>query len=164
MRALWFVVPLLSLVSCERSSGCRCLVGDSCWPEAKLSDFASKLSQPLLRPVPPESACYPASNPSGNCTDVIFHTLNGTWRSDQPGSMMAPNFETYISPNGTISACYLDANLGFPCEQGSVPSIGVDARTVEDVQLTVKFASENNLRLVVKSTGYIALTISLAIN
>jgi hypothetical protein len=71
--------------------------------------------------------------------------------------MMAPNFETYISPNGTISACYLNATLGFPCEQGSVPPIGVDARTVEDVQLTVKFASDNNLRLVIKSTGYIAV-------
>ena len=61
------------------------------------------------------------------------------------------NFKT----SGTISACYLNASLGFPCEQGSVSPIGVDARTVEDVQATLKFAVDYNIKLVIKNTGYV---------
>ena len=67
--------------------------------------------------------------------------------------MQAPNFDNFIFKNGTISACYLDASLGPPCEQGSVPVVGVDARTPADVQAAVKFASKHNLRVVIKSTG-----------
>jgi len=40
------------------------------------------------------------------------------------------------------------------CEQGSVPWKYVDARSVEDVQKTLLFAKERNLRFVVKNTGH----------
>jgi hypothetical protein len=40
------------------------------------------------------------------------------------------------------------------CEQGSVPTKYVDVQSVEDVQKTLVFAGENNLRLVVKNTGH----------
>lgn len=76
-------------------------------------------------PLPPASACYPPSAPSGNCSSVIANYTNGNWRSDQPGSMQNTNFETFIFPNDTISACYLNTTLGFPCGQGSVPPVGV---------------------------------------
>jgi len=152
MKVFWitFFAPLAL-----GKPACRCLFGERCWPkESDFSALASQVSQPLLHPVPPESACYPASNPSGNCAEVNNKTSNGPWRSDQPGSMQTPSFETFTFSNGTISACYLNASMGFPCEQGSVPVIGVDARSVGDVQAAIKFASANNLRLVVKSTGY----------
>jgi hypothetical protein len=135
---------------------CRCLYGEQCWPnKSDFSALASQVSQPLLQPVPPESACYPASQPSGNCAEVMNQTNNGVWRSDQAGSMQTISFETFIFSNGTISACYLNATLGFPCEQGSVPVVGVDARSAEDVQAAITFASKHNLRLVVKNTGYV---------
>jgi hypothetical protein len=47
----------------------------------------------------------------------------------------------------------MNTTLGVPCEQGSVPIVGVDARSVGDIQAAVKFAVEHNLRLVVKNTG-----------
>ncbi|RDW84128.1 uncharacterized protein DSM5745_04454 [Aspergillus mulundensis] len=40
------------------------------------------------------------------------------------------------------------------CKQGSVPSLYVDVRSVEDVQRTMEFASRYNVRLVVKNTGH----------
>jgi hypothetical protein len=43
--------------------------------------------------------------------------------------------------------------LSRPCMQGSVPTRYVDAQSVEDVQKTLQFAGNNNLRLVVKNTG-----------
>jgi len=154
MRSFW----LLSLASLAFSKpSCRCLYGEPCWPSSDLPTLASQLSQPLLQPSPPESACYPASNPSGNCTDAVANANDGRWRSDQPGAMQATNFETFMFWNGTIDACYLNSTMGFPCGQGSIPFVGVDARSVEDVQATVKFASNHNLRLVVKNTGYVTL-------
>ncbi|KAF5374368.1 hypothetical protein D9758_004525 [Tetrapyrgos nigripes] len=154
MKAILWITSLFVSVVLSKPR-CRCLHGDPCWPtEEEFVQLQSKLSQPLIRPVPPESACYPESNPSGNCTDVQANAVDGRWRSDQAGSMQSANFETFVFPNGTIEACYLNATLGFPCQQGSVPPVGVDARRVEDVQAAVKFAADHDLRLVIKSTGH----------
>ncbi|KAG5652218.1 hypothetical protein H0H81_005800 [Sphagnurus paluster] len=68
--------------------------------------------------------------------------------------MQAPNFETYIFGNGTIDACYLNTTLSYPCGKGSVPPVGVEARSIADIQAAVRFAAEHNLRLVIKNTGH----------
>lgn len=149
-----WIAAFLLFIQGTVGHSCKCLYGDSCWPsKAEFSTLQTRLSQPIIYPTPPEAACYPASSPSGNCSDVTSNYDNGRWRSDQPGSSQNTNFEAYIYPNGTISACYLNATLRFPCEQGAVPPVGVDAHTVQDVQATVKFAVNNNLRLVIKNTG-----------
>ncbi|KAI0635700.1 hypothetical protein C8Q77DRAFT_1099088 [Trametes polyzona] len=68
--------------------------------------------------------------------------------------MEATNFETFIFPDGSIDACFFNTSLNIPCRQGSVSVIGVDARSVGDVQAAVKFAADHNLRLAVKNTGH----------
>jgi hypothetical protein len=157
--ALLGVAPTLPLALAQvpasgGGSDCRCLYGESCWPnEEHFSTLAAQLSQPLIRPVPPASACYPPGNPSDNCSDVEAHWYDGIWRSNQAGAYENINSESYTHQNGSISACYLNTTLGLPCEQGSVPPIGVDARTIEDVQAAVRFIDQHNLRFVVKNTG-----------
>lgn len=148
-------LQLMWLASSSHASfRCRCTYGQSCWPSTSdFSTLASEVSQPLIQPLPPASACYPVSSPSGNCTDFQENRFDGNWRSDQSGSMQSPNFESFIFKNGSISACYANTTLGVPCTQGSVPVIGVDTRSVADIQAAVKFATEHNLRLVVKNTG-----------
>jgi hypothetical protein len=132
---------------------CRCTSDQDCWPtQSDFQTLASQVSQPLVYPVPPASACYPSSA-SGNCTDVLQEWGNPLWRANQTDAMENFNWETFTFPNGTIEACYLNVTLGIPCMQGSVPSIGVDARTPGDIQAAVKFASNHNLRLVIKNTG-----------
>ena len=136
------------------SSGCLCTYGQSCWPSAStFSQLQSQVSQPLVYPLPSASACYPPSDPSGNCTAVHTNWTDGNWRSSMPGAMEAPNFETFTFQNGTVNACYLNATITGTCEQGNVPVIGVDARSVEDIQAAVTFAVQQNLKLVVKNTG-----------
>lgn len=154
MKGIWAAVSLF-ITQMSFGQSCKCLCGQPCWPShEQFTLLQSELSQPLIYPRPPEAACYPASEPSGNCSDVLLNFTNGRWRSDQPGAMQNVNFETYIFPNGTTGACYLNASLGFPCEQGSVSPLGVDARSVQDIQATVNFAVKHNLKLVVKNTGY----------
>jgi hypothetical protein len=75
--------------------------------------------------------------------------------------MQSPNFETYIFKNGSISACYLNTTLNIPCEQGSVPVIGVDVRSIADAQAAVKFAADRNLRVSIKNTGFVILHLSI---
>ena len=154
---MWFPLLFATLAVATPSPfpNCRCLYGQSCWPDqSAFASLASQISQPLLKPLPPASPCYPASAPSGNCTYVTNNFANGFWRSDQPGAEQGLNFETVRFANGTISACYLDTTLGFPCEQGAIPPVGVDARNVGDIQAAIAFAQKYNLRLVVKNTGH----------
>jgi hypothetical protein len=47
----------------------------------------------------------------------------------------------------------MNTSLGVPCDQGSVPIIGIDARSVGDIQAAVIFAVKHNLRLTIKNTG-----------
>ncbi|KAF8547408.1 FAD-binding domain-containing protein [Imleria badia] len=143
------------LTSWASSSGCLCTYGQSCWPSAStFSRLQSQVSQPLVYPLPSASACYPLSDPTGNCTAVHANWYDGNWRSSMPGAMEAPNFETFMFRNGTIDACYLNTTITGTCEQGSVPVIGVDARSVEDIQAAVTFAVQQNLKLVIKNTGH----------
>ena len=156
-HALWLL--LFAILSCsfgKPTPRCRCLSYQPCWPSA--SDFAqleTQLSLPLIKPVPPASACYPPSDPSGNCTAVQEHLTDGTWRSNLPGALLNLNFESYVFENGTIDACYYNASLGYPCDPGNIPVLGVEAKEISDIQATVKFTKRYNLRLIVKNTGYI---------
>lgn len=152
------ILSLLSLWSLGWSPGvtaslCRCLYGEPCWPsQQEFDQLASQVSQPLIHPIPPAGPCYASSN-SSECTAAIQGWFDGNWRSNQSGAMQNVNYEAYIFSNGTIDACYLNTTLGAPCGQGSISVVGVDARTVEDVQAAVRFAAHYNLRLVVKNTG-----------
>jgi hypothetical protein len=148
---LTVALGLTSVVS-KSAQNCRCTAGSDCWPsDSEFQDLASKVSQPLIHPIPPATPCYDSA--AGNCTDVRARWRNGIWRSDQSGAVEHTNFEAFVFPNGTIQACYLNTTLGVPCQQGSVPVIGVDARTPGDIQEAVKFAGKHNLRFVIKSTG-----------
>ena len=136
------------------SSKCRCTFGDSCWPSAtEFSTLAKQVSQPLLNPLPPASPCYPLSRPSGDCDAAQRLWTDPAWRANQSGAMQQANFETFVFPNDTTSACFINTALATPCGQGSVPVVGVDARSDADIQAAVKFAAAHNLRVVVKGNG-----------
>ncbi|KIL58570.1 hypothetical protein M378DRAFT_313726 [Amanita muscaria Koide BX008] len=149
-------------LTCAQTT-CKCLSFQPCWPSASdFSDLASILSQPLIRPSPPASACYPPSHPSGNCTDVLSRLDDGPWRDNLPGAMQSINFESFTFDNGTIDACYYNTTQGYSCDQGNIPIIGVDARTVADIQAGLSFAAKHNLKLVIKNTGHDYLGRSMA--
>ena len=152
LRTLLTIALGLTSVFSDSIRDCRCTYGSKCWPsDSEFQTLAAQVSQPLIHPAPAATPCY---NPaSGNCSDVRAHWYNGVWRSDQPGAAQHPNWATYTFSNGTTQACYLNTTLGVPCQQGSVPVIGVDARTPKDIQAAVKFAARHNLRLVIKNTG-----------
>ena len=156
MRLLTSLLAIALGLTSVSTQDCRCTSGSDCWPsDSEFQTLASKVSQPLVHPIPPATPCYDPA--AGNCADVRASWFNGVWRSDQSGAAEHTNYETYTFPNGTIQGCYLNTTLGFSCQQGNVPVIGVDARTPNDIQEAVKFAENHNLRLVIKNTGCVEL-------
>lgn len=163
MRASLLLRSLLSLpsalavvtASSTTSARCKCLYGQSCWPSQQAFDtLQAKLSRPLLRPLPAASPCYVHGQSSDECQDVRLNYREGLWRADLPGVTQHTNYNAYIFPNNTISRCPLDPVEGQSCGQGSVPPIGVDARSPEDIQEAIRFAKHHNLKLVVQNTGH----------
>ncbi|KIK76972.1 hypothetical protein PAXRUDRAFT_106686, partial [Paxillus rubicundulus Ve08.2h10] len=152
--AFSFLVTCALATTSSSGQECLCTSDQFCWPDAsEFSQLQTQVSQPLVYPLPAASACYSTSDPSGNCTAVIENWTDGNWRSSMPGSMEAPNWETFVFKNGTIDACYLNTTITGTCGQGRVPVIGIDARSVADIQAGVNFSVKHNLKLVVKNTG-----------
>ena len=155
---MFFLTPLLTItlslttVLSGSARNCRCTFESECWPSNfEFQALTSRVSRPLLYPVPPATPCY--NSTAGDCNNVLAGWNNGVWRSDQSGAADHTNWETYTFPNGTIQACYLNTLLGVACQQGNVPVIGVDASTPSDIQEAVNFVRKHNLRLVIKNTG-----------
>ncbi|KIK74684.1 hypothetical protein PAXRUDRAFT_111075, partial [Paxillus rubicundulus Ve08.2h10] len=70
--AFSFLVTCGLATTSKSDQDCLCTSDQSCWPDApEFSQLQIQVSQPLVYPLPAASACYPTSDPSGNCTAVI---------------------------------------------------------------------------------------------
>lgn len=139
-------VLIMFLYFCEELR-CQCLMSDpTCWPSLSIwQSFNASINGRLISVKP--SAAYCSGNPPNvdACNNAISQWTSSAWRSDQVGAMQNHNWE-----NVTCSSYFGNVT----CTQGSVPRLAVNATTAEHVQATIRFASANNLRLVIKNTGH----------
>lgn len=113
----------------------------------------------LVYPKPTAAPCFnnstgvadAASINSDACQMVDAMWYNGTWRADLPGSMQTPTYEG--SYDGK-AVCTLNSTIGTKCAQGNINAVGVDARSVKDVQTALSFATKWKLRAIVRNTGH----------
>lgn len=134
-----------------RAPRCKCTANNSCWPSQRaFSSLARRLSNPLINVTPISQPCFAPTFNEDQCEVVHDRFNDGIWRTDQPGAMMSANWE---AADGMTTSCHFNNSATGTCQQGRVPVIGVNATTVRDVQEAVKFAAENNLKVVVKNTG-----------
>lgn len=61
------------------------------------------------------------------------------------------NWEAWEEKNQT---CYIGTPQNVPCRQGRISPYSVSARSAEDIIAAVRFATEHDIRLVVKNTGH----------
>ncbi|CAF2668844.1 unnamed protein product [Rotaria sp. Silwood2] len=126
---------------------CRCLMSNpTCWPNASVwQNFNESIDGRLVSVRSTASFCV--GNPPNMevCNSALSQWTNSTWRADQIGSMQNYNWEN-VSCSGDPG--------NVTCTQGSIPRLGINATTVEHVLATIRLASVNNLRLVIKSTGH----------
>ncbi|KAJ6556385.1 FAD-binding domain-containing protein [Mycena capillaripes] len=149
-----FLVCTLSAHFSLAHHTCRNVPGSAGYPNATAwSKLNATIGGRLVNAVP--TAKYCASLPGGACTDAQW--TSALFRSRNPGSMVDVCSSGYdLTPP---SLCLRNATT---CGQGNVPIFSVEAQSAADIQVAVKFASRNNLRLVVKSSGHDVLGRSTA--
>ncbi|KAI8576922.1 hypothetical protein K450DRAFT_254247 [Umbelopsis ramanniana AG] len=153
----WIKIGLLVLGAYVYSAAsqerrCRCLSTDPCWPSLDTwNQLDASLTGGLVPVYPPAKPCHGDNINQTECQIVHDRWFDGYWRSDQPGALISMNFE--ILPNETWG-CQLNVSSSWPCSQGNLPTFAANVSNVADVQKAVQFASEHNLRLVIKNSGH----------
>ncbi|KAB5588743.1 hypothetical protein CTheo_7820 [Ceratobasidium theobromae] len=103
-------------------------------------------AQPSYNTHPPAWPCHDPHYDETTCNNVKTHWNNSLWRSNQAGAMHDLAWESM--------GCDIDTPRNVTCAQGFVPVYSVAAESASDVSKAVKFASQHNLRLVIKNTGH----------
>jgi hypothetical protein len=125
-------------------AACRAFPGTEDWPhDADWKRLNASLGGALLKPLPRASVCYqgPAFD-AAECTSVVNNQVLSTAIFEDP--LM------YTSTWPTGGTCPVAANPTGTCTQGGLPVYVVNATSVKQIQITVNFARNRNLRLVVK--------------
>lgn len=150
--SLVLVAATASAVAVPSSPTCRCTPAQPCWPsEQTWQALNESVSGRLIAVQPVGWPCHTPTLDSALCNERNALSNNSSWRREQPGAFQYVNWEAWPSAN---QSCYLEAPSSVPCGQGRVAEYSVVAETVEDIQETVRFARDRNLRLVVKNTGH----------
>ncbi|KAM0554927.1 hypothetical protein ACHAPJ_006663 [Fusarium lateritium] len=157
-------LPTFAMIASLLTTGltaqqCRCALEDTCWPSTKAwNTLNSTLGGQLIRYTPPAAVCY-QSHPSFNedaCSSVIKQWPQSKFHSNDPANLHTEWANAGCIPiykNGT--SIYGNPEAGKQgCLNGPLPTYVVNATTTDHVVAAVAFATENNLRLVVKNTGH----------
>ncbi|BCS28394.1 uncharacterized protein APUU_61442A [Aspergillus puulaauensis] len=128
---------------------CKCTPVDDCWPSAsKWSSLNSTVQGKLVQNEPLAKPCYhgPAYSAT-ECQRIASNWTNEYWIPESPIGYSYPLVDTCPPINASVAA--------YPsCELGTSPSYSIKATNADDVAAGIKFAKDNNVRLVVKNTGH----------
>ncbi|KAF9876186.1 FAD binding domain-containing protein [Colletotrichum karsti] len=134
----------------ERDSTCRCFPGEDCWPTAAEWDaFNSTVGGRLVATVPIGAVCHDSS--FGAYDEAKCTALKSAWASS----------ETHIQTSSSVMAAFFANQSCDPflqpsdrCIIGTYVQYAVKAASAADYSATIKFAQENNIRLVIRNTGH----------
>ena len=142
-----FFLLLLAVEALASHDACKAVPGSTSWPRHSAWQALNRtLSGRLLAPSPPAAVCHP-DQPTFNqssCAYVTSAWQNSTFHADNPISVEFENWNN--------DSCIPDPSA--PCSGEGYPVYVVNATTAEDVRAGIKFAGENNVRLIVKGSGH----------
>lgn len=131
---------------------CKAVPGAANWPTvATWNTFNKTLNGVLLAPHPPALVCDKSRAQTYDeqlCDDVSSNWQYSAFHADDPVSIDWPNWQD----DGCLP--YGWYNGSSVCNLAPFPRYVVNASTANHVAATVKFASQNNVRLSVKGTGH----------
>lgn len=122
---------------------------DPCWPStAQWNAFNTTVSGKLIADTPLAESCYPGpAYDAEACAAIDLALTNQTYIAETAIGLSYP----------TESCPTVNASAHLPlktCSIGDQPRYTVNATKVADVEATVKYASQKNLRLVIRNTGH----------
>jgi FAD/FMN-containing dehydrogenase len=148
---VWFPVgaALLATAATATASSqlCRSTPADASWPsEAAWSRLNSTVGGKLIKTVPIAAVCHDPLYDEAQCA-----TLRETWHSPST-HLLDPASPMAFEHSG--AACNPFAPRDQPCEVGNLVVYTVNATEVAHLRETVRFASEWNVRLVIRNSGH----------
>ncbi|KAI0803621.1 hypothetical protein GGR55DRAFT_682537 [Xylaria sp. FL0064] len=147
-----FVLPsLLFLAGSEARSeygACKAFPGATAWPpEQTWTKFNQSTGGKLIKPGPPPGAVCHLGQPtfdSDKCATVTAAWGTYEFHSSNPVSNMWQQYNN--------DTCLVDPNT--PCSGAGYPAYVVNATTAKDVKLSLDFARQHKIRVIVKSSGH----------
>ncbi|KAL3445133.1 FAD-binding domain-containing protein [Aspergillus insuetus] len=139
-----------------RTTHCRCLPSDSCWPSRNTWDeFNKTINGHLLALRPIGAACHGAEYDETRCEIVKNSTNNPLWRILEPAAYQWTNWEGESrDSNVEVGGCPISAPRDTPCHQGRISVYAIMARSAEEVQSAISFAKLHDLRITIRNTGH----------
>jgi hypothetical protein len=122
---------------------------DDCWPSIfEWINLNSTIQGRLIANEPLAKPCYDGhSYNSTQCQEISKLYQDAWFRETSPIGYLYPVLDTCVPMNGSI--------VGNPvCDLGSASVYSINASGAAEVAAGVKFARDNNVRLVIKNTGH----------
>ncbi|TKX25719.1 FAD-binding domain-containing protein 12 [Elsinoe australis] len=143
-------VPVLAAPASTNSSACRCFPGDACWPSTQVwQGLNQTVGGRLVATVPLAAPCH----------DSVFSTYDNATCANLQAEWLEP--ETHYVNSASVMAPYFANQSCDPflprsaqCVIGTYTQYAINVTSADDVAAGIKFATEHNIRLVVRNTGH----------
>ncbi|GFP56514.1 FAD-linked oxidoreductase sor8 [Trichoderma asperellum] len=136
--------------TCVTEPSCRCLPSDSCWPsKSEWTAFNKTVGGRLIATVPIGSVCHNSAFGSYNAQKC--DELRSVW--DYPATHIASSSDP-MAPFFANDSCDPFTAPSARCIIGTLVQYSVNASSSSDYLATIKFAQQNNIRLVIRNTGH----------
>lgn len=153
MRLLALLLCSAALASPTEPPRCKISPSDATWPiETEWAVLNNSIGGTLIKTRPAASSCYetnPFDSPL-NCNIVEANWTQSTFHANLPESISSALYanNSYLPPGAP------GYNKTRGCHLGGYPTYVVNATSDEQIALAVKWASDRNIRIVVKGTGH----------
>ncbi|KAJ5612598.1 hypothetical protein N7510_005792 [Penicillium lagena] len=152
---------------------CRCLPEHNCWPsDEEWSTFNASINGNLIRLYPVGSVCHDPTFNRRACEELKELSRDTGWRASQPGInsfyyrllniialahyILLGALQDWIWEIGSRDneSCFLTTPKKTSCHQGNIPFYSAVVESENHVQVAIRFATRNNIRLVIRNTGH----------
>ncbi|KAI5252056.1 FAD binding domain protein [Aureobasidium subglaciale] len=129
---------------------CRCFPGDACWPSAnEWNSLNQTVNGRLIATIPLAAACHDdqyAAYDEERCSELQNSWLDPETHLPSSSSIMAPFFAN--------QSCDPFQPRSAQCVIGTYVQYAINVSDVTDVVNGLNFATNHNIRLVVRNTGH----------
>lgn len=153
MRLLALLLCSAALASPTEPPKCKLSPFDKAWPiDAEWAALNESISGSLIKTRPAASSCY-KTNPFDS--PLKCNVVEANWTQSMFHANLPESISSALYAN---NSCLPPGAQGYSktvgCHLGGYPSYVVNATSDEQIALAVKWASERNIRIVVKGTGH----------
>lgn len=144
---------ILLSTAASASTKCKSTPNDPTWPSnEEWKSLNQTIRGALIKTAPAPSSCYEGNpfNSSTNCSDVTKYWTYAAYHSAWPESVDYSIF--------TNNSCLPPGADGYTkgrgCSIGALPQYIVNATNEQQIATALRWATERNIRVVVKGTGH----------